>query len=283
MASSQSEPSAHILPHLEREVPGGRGWRMAGRVISVSDIGMVGALGGGYATITTDAGVEEVLPGDWVLLSEGNLNLYALQIFASLQLLERVLTGWAAGSMLAQRYPELYDGIAASAPAINWGAFASGIYWPTVVLNTFLSGVEPDRRELDEVTAKAIEFCDALDGLPDGDISDDVTCLEAFEPQTLVGSSHFRKGSLARDSIGIPWLQLFVEKDSAFDLSKAKPEEYELQFHRCIAEFDSIIGTNDPDLREFNRQSRKMLTIHGMADQLIRVKGLDINTMKSPT
>lgn len=189
---------------------GGGGWQ-AGMWL-LTDIEMIGALGGGYATITTDAGVSGPVPDDWALVSEGNVNLYALQNFASVSLRDQAVigksliesfygegpsysywsgcsTGGRQGLMLAQRYPDLYDGIAASAPGINWSAFLAGHIWSKVVLNTYLNGIEPDRCELNEVTARAIEFCDELDGFVDGLISDDEACYGAFDPKSLVGSS----------------------------------------------------------------------------------------------
>lgn len=37
--------------------------------------------------------------------------------------------------MLAQRYPDTFDGIVALAPAINWGQFIPAEYWPQQVMN----------------------------------------------------------------------------------------------------------------------------------------------------
>lgn len=52
---------------------------------------MAGAIGDGYATITTDAGLGNALDASpWALLSPGNVNLYALQNLASVSLEDEV-------------------------------------------------------------------------------------------------------------------------------------------------------------------------------------------------
>lgn len=52
---------------------------------------MAGAIGDGYATITTDAGLGNAPDASpWALLSPGNVNLYALQNLASVSLEDEV-------------------------------------------------------------------------------------------------------------------------------------------------------------------------------------------------
>lgn len=64
----------------------GGGGFVAGRY-DAAYTAMSGAVGDGYATITTDAGLGgEPDPTSWALLSPGNVNLYLLQNLASVSL-----------------------------------------------------------------------------------------------------------------------------------------------------------------------------------------------------
>ena len=92
--------------------------------------------------------------------------------------------GGRQGMMLAQRYPEAYDGIAAAAPAINWPRLFTAMSWPQVMME--LTGLFPPKCELDAVTAGAVAYCDPQDGVTDGIISDPAACT--FDPFSMVGS-----------------------------------------------------------------------------------------------
>ncbi|KAK2009001.1 tannase and feruloyl esterase [Colletotrichum eremochloae] len=323
---------------------GGGGW-VAGRSEPFYT-SMGGALGDGYATITTDAGLGNAqTASSWALLSPGNVNLYALQNLASVSLEDEAIIGkllvksyygrgpaysyWNGcsqggrqGLMLAQRYPTAYDGIAAGAPAIQWTDLFPSILWPYQFMN--MLGEYPHTCEIQAITAAAISACDGLDGVVDGIISEVDDCLTSFDPFTLVGRAinctQAPEVSPAaasvvnatwqglRDSKGVPawpglnpgtdltvgvavtncttttceavppaiaamWTSLFVARDPDLDLSNLTHAEYDRLAHQGRQRYRSIIGTDDADLSAFRDVGGKLVTYHGLIDQLVPSKG----------
>lgn len=186
----------------------GGGGTVAGLFV-LSFMAMAGAVGEGYAALSTDAGLpHEENMTQWAEVSPGNINLYLLQDLASVSLNDASIIGksivrdyynhppkysyWNGcsqggrqGMMLAQRYPEAYDGIAAAAPAINWSEFLIGAYYPALTMD--LTKEYPHPCEIEAITKAAISACDALDGVSDSVITDPSLCK--FDPFSYVGIS----------------------------------------------------------------------------------------------
>lgn len=171
---------------------------------SISHYEMYAAVGQGYATISTNAGqVNNTRDmSGWALDENGKPNINILKNLASISLGDEALIGKSLinsfydqaplysyfsgcsqggrqGLMLAQNYPDMYDGIVASAPDINWGQLIPSRVWPQVVMNTL--NEYPKGCELDYLGQAAISACDALDGVEDGIISAMDECVfDAF-------------------------------------------------------------------------------------------------------
>ncbi|KAF9700050.1 hypothetical protein EKO04_001573 [Ascochyta lentis] len=349
---------------------GGGGW-VAGR-FPLTDVGMAGAIGEGYVATTSDAGIGlSYVPDPWALTSPGNVNLYALQDLASVALNDQAMLakdliksfygrpadfsywtgcsqGGRQGFMLAQRYPNAYDGIAASAPAFNWAQFIPAASWAQTMM--VVNSQYPSKCEISALTDAVIAACDPLDGVTDGLISDASKCT--FDPFTLVGqpahckstntttkisnaaatianltwtgprkpngdflwygvnyearltdsdamsgtTSDLGYASTSCDAngtcIGLPtglgeaWLRLFVKKDPEWNYTQIQSvEEYARLFHASVQEYDSMVGTSDPDLSGFRDAGGKILTYHGLADGLIPTKGTEdyYNRVKTTT
>ena len=188
---------------------GGGGWS-AGFELAVSD--MSAAIASGYATSTIDGGVptnQFSSAASWALTSPGNVNYEKLHDFASRGLIDGALIakeviksyyssdpnysywngcsqGGRQGLIFAQRYPDVFDGVVANAPAINWNAFFTSSTYPVQVLLELGHGNFPHPCEYDSLRQAAIAACDDNDDMADGSISDPDRCF--FSSQTLIGT-----------------------------------------------------------------------------------------------
>jgi hypothetical protein len=180
------------------------------------------AVAEGYVAIDTDAGhgsgmVNALSPAEWALTSPGNVNLYLLEDFASRSLKDMAVVGKAItkayygvgpkfsyfsgcsgggrqGLMIAQRYPDAYDGILAVAPAINLQRFIPAAYWASQVMKTL--EVFPPPCEIEAFTRAAVANCDTLDGVKDGIIGRPDLCN--FTAHSIVGQQFSCNGTTKR-------------------------------------------------------------------------------------
>ncbi|KAH7363191.1 tannase [Plectosphaerella cucumerina] len=330
--------------------------------------GMSAAVGQGYATYGTDAGLgplaNGLTPASWALGADGEPNMRLLENFASASIYEGAVIaknftaafyaeparysyfsgcsqGGRQGMAAAQRYPDLFDGIAAAAPAINWNSLAIGGIYANFLMNLY--GVYPPSCEIEALTSAAIEACDGHDGVLDRIISNPEEC--GFDPVNLVGTTipcaanpetdgdgptTERKISLgaativqktwdgarrannsrmwygpAKDAtlagglypfessfapIGTvcsangtctldpivlfqEWTRLFVLGSSTADTSKLSLEDYEEIFDSSARDYGSTMDTNNPGLSAFRQAGGKLITYHGIADEIIPYHG----------
>lgn len=166
------------------------------------------ALRNGFATAQTDGGNRDRRASEWGLIEEtGELDWELIQNCAhrsthDMTVIGKAVTTAIHGSapkysyiagcsgggrqalMEAQRYPEDYDGIWSSDPAINWTKFVPADLWPALVMKEL--GVLPPAK-LEAFRVAAIDACDGLDGLRDGIIGAFDPC--DFDARTLIGQS----------------------------------------------------------------------------------------------
>jgi hypothetical protein len=133
---------------------GGGGW-----TTGTDNATLAWAASEGFAVVSTDGGHDATTDfGDWALASPGNVNWVLLQDFAATTLDDAATlgkatveayygkgptysywngcsTGGRQGHQMAQRYPEQYNGILASASAKNMAEMVMGQGWPQAVMN----------------------------------------------------------------------------------------------------------------------------------------------------
>src|SRR5262249_35572462 len=92
-------------------------------------------------------------------------------------------TGGRQGLMMAQRFPEDYNGIVAGAPAIHWDRFQAALIWAQVAMLRENGGPVPVAK-LNRATEEAVAACDTKDGVTDRVIDDPREC--AFDARILI-------------------------------------------------------------------------------------------------
>lgn len=295
--------------------------------------GLSQALRDGYATAETDTGhnATEMPVGSFGLNDDGTLNWQLIEDFASRSLVEMTKkshalidafygqpadysywngcsTGGRQGLMLAQRFPEGYDGILAGAPAINWDTFIPAMLWPQLVMKEEVGEVIPQCM-FDQANAAATAACDGLDGVVDGILDDPRRC--DFDASELVGevtpcgviteadaraiqmiwdgartadgdflwygftpgSNTGRLAGQNPDPYPVSHIGEWVLQQEDWDwtgLDYASFEEYVRESQRL---FNDVIGTDDPDLSEFRDEGGRVLMWHGWNDNAIYPEG----------
>ncbi|KAF2007218.1 tannase and feruloyl esterase [Amniculicola lignicola CBS 123094] len=182
------------------------------------------AVAAGFAAASTDAGVptNPFSPPSWALDEAGELNVGLLTNFASRSVYDLAIagkaitesfykrkpvaywngcsTGGRQGLVAAQQYPEVFDGILAGAPAIYWPEYVVAELWPQVVMKD--AGVFPPVEELDAVVAAAVAFCDELDGVRDGIVTEPNVCAGSFDARAVIGQSYNISGKEGKIGAG---------------------------------------------------------------------------------
>jgi feruloyl esterase len=171
----------------------------------------------------------------------------------------------------------------------------------------------PTGCEFKAFTDAAVKACDTLDGAKDGLVNDPsrcdfdprrligtkvvcdgkeltITAADAAVVQKIWDGPRTASGkklwygvpieadisALAGiDAFPVPaaWVKLWVAKNPSLDLSTITYSQFTQLFKQSQAEYDKIIGTDDPDLSDFRRSGGKLLTWQGLADQYIPAEG----------
>jgi pimeloyl-ACP methyl ester carboxylesterase len=326
------EPQINIEVWLPTETYNGRFQAVGngGMAGSISFPDMADALRDGYATASTDTG-HTGRSGSFGLSPDGSPDWQLIEDFASRSLIELTekakttintfygqtaqysywngcSTGGRQGLMLAQRYPEAYDGILAGAPAINWDRFLPAALWPLVVMQEENGGML-GACKFEKARQAATAHCDPQDGVIDGVLTDPRIC--DFNVQSLVGEptpcgDFTVQDALAIDKIwtgptntegkqlwygfspsaelsgranGQPtptadgYSRFWLERNPNWDWKTLNYENFEHFFAKSQTMFNEVIGTDDPDLTELQNSGGKLIAWHGWEDRLINPEG----------
>ena len=188
-----------------------------GYLISMGQFSLSPGVANGWAVATTDGGLYkqgDPRTGDitrWALTPDGNIDYNLLHVFGIRAIEDMTLigqtitkqyygestsghrirsywngcsTGGRQGLMLAQRAPDLYDGILATAPALDYSPLLLGMAHPQKIMYNQNTFVQPC--EMAYISRAAITACDPLDGVTDNLISAPELC--DFDPRPLAGS-----------------------------------------------------------------------------------------------
>jgi hypothetical protein len=221
-------------------------------------------------------------------------------------------TGGRQGHYQAQNFPDDFDGILAGANAFNWDRFITAELWPAVVMNQEL-GAPIAAAKLNAVSNAATAACDGQDGILDGLVqepractynaaafvcsanggpSSDPNCLTPAEASAvdkiwdgprddkgdrvwyglergaslggLAGTNPF---SIANDHF-----KYWIHQDPTFDWHTVTEASFVTDMLTSIAKFNDVIGTDD-ELKDFRKAGGRMITYHGLNDQLIFPRG----------
>ena len=69
------------------------------------------------------------------------------------------------------------------------------------------------------------------------------------------------------------WIRWFLKQDSAYNTSSITYAKFRQLFSQANAEYDQLIGINNPNLAPFKAAGGKMITWQGLADDLVFSEG----------
>jgi feruloyl esterase len=185
--------------------------------------GRVPALARGFAVVSTDSGHASSFVFDAAFMKDQRAALdFALHSVPTVTLTAKAMlaayygksahhsyltgcsTGGREGMLAAQRYPELFDGVVAGAPAMRPLFARLGVRHAEVIFNQAAPRDAEGRPVVPQILSAAdreliarglLEQCDALDGLADGVIHNMSACR--FNPSKLQCSGGLTAGCLS--------------------------------------------------------------------------------------
>ena len=300
----------------------GRGVGGLGGVIWHDDLAQ--ALRAGFATATTDTG-HSASDKDWAIQPGGGTNMQALEDYGWRSLHQMAITakavitayygqaprhsyfsgcsgGGRQGLMMAQRFPEDYDGILAGCAPAAFNRELANFLWPQVVMRERLR--KPISEAKLQALSKAVaDACDVQDGIADGLVNNprecrfdmanlacsidapSATCLTSAEISTVRAiwdgprskdgkrlwftidkTIHSAMWEQAPYPTAIEHLR-WVTGDPQADWRSITEATFEDHMSRAIQKLGQALDADNPDISRFVRRGGKLLLWHGDADR----------------
>lgn len=287
---------------------------------------MAPALEAGYAVVASDSGVPEARQPNIFLDADGEFDWQLYENWTYRGVHDSTVVGQQAveayygepaaysywngcsnggrqGLAMTQRYPELFDGVLAAAPAM-YGAdrLNMTMAWPAVVQNERLGEFLPTckLRAMSEAVVKA---CDGDDGVEDGLVSQPARCDYEAALDEVVGTKlpcgkvkkkdtaiveeifrgpHTEDGQfvwyghtpgmdLTGGVVRVPpsfAFQNFAFADLGHDWRTVSTDELVTTVRARLQGRLELLATADPALDPFHEAGGKLLVWHGLADGL---------------
>ena len=210
--------------------------------------------------------------------------------------------GGRQGQMMAQRYPDLYDGIIVGAPTMFYSDDILNIIAQAVKHRTSATAemtIPPSK--LPMITSDVMKVCDAKDGLADGQITDPRNC--SYEPKRLLCKGADAADCLTQQQVdllndtyrgtyskGLPitpgpavgsefllqqgaglattggygnFIGHYVFGQKDFDWRKIN---FDTEYDTIKQKLDPILAAASPDLTRFKARGGKIIQYHGWND-----------------
>lgn len=83
--------------------------------------------------------------------------------------------------------------------------------------------------------------------------------------QSIIPTTCDSNGTCTRSpfELAADWIRLFILKNSSATVSNLTHKEFDAIAHASVQLYESVLGTNDPDLSAFRDRGGKMITYHG--------------------
>lgn len=210
--------------------------------------------------------------------------------------------------LVAQNYPDLFDGIVAGAPSNFYPDLLMWLLWTGKTLTPVLGGppsISTAKRQL--VTQRVLAACDASDGLVDGQITNPRRCSFDIESMGPAGDGSLTAGELAavkamyagttseagvqrytgaRPGSEADWNPLFADNGGYgpfighYVYSTTSPPfdwrrdiNYSDRYDEIKAALTPITAAPSPDLRAFTGRGGKIVQVHGWNDPVVTPDG----------